>query len=123
LTNEEVIYVSKILLKKITLYSLPAIFMATLSIISSSKSAADGKGLIFFSLTSYFPMLFFIQGILCSFFNDSILISLGLSIITFIAIMLIYLNSTALGYIFVYLAFWGIGYGIVFLSRKLSSNK
>lgn len=94
----------------------PTFFMTIITIISFSNifyvNGIDFKGLIVISLLFIFPFLFLIQGIKSSINNTNIFLSIGVSLLTFIILMLKFLNSSASIYIFIYLVFGAIGYVI-----------
>jgi hypothetical protein len=108
----------------ITLF--PALFMNIIAIVSFSNmsnfNSIDFKGIFILSLILLFPLLFLIQGIICARYNINAFISLGASILGFIILMLVYLNDSAVIYIFTYLIFGIMGYLITKICRKLSKK-
>lgn len=76
----------------------------------------DWKGLIVLSLLALFPLFFLLQGILAAVTNTNILLSTGISTVTFIVLMFVYMNISAAVYIIMYLLAALIGYGI---TRKI----
>lgn len=93
---------------------IPAFFMTIIVIVSFSNmrnfNGIDYKGIFILSLILLFPLLFFLQGILCPISNTNVFLSLGVSILNFIILMMVYLNDSALIYIFIYIACGVIGY-------------
>lgn len=101
----------------------PTFFMTILMILfsfSNETKGVDFKGLLIISLIFIFPLLFLLQGIKSSINNTNIIMSIGVSIFTFIVFMIIYLNSSAIMYIFIYLVFGAIGY---ILTNYIMKNK
>lgn len=76
------------------------------------------KGLVLNSLMIYYPILFLLQGSACSLLKTNIFISLGFSIATFIIVLLIWLNSSAMFYIFAYYIIGFIGYRVTQFFKK-----
>ncbi|WP_216828532.1 hypothetical protein [Alkalihalobacterium elongatum] len=97
---------------------LPSILIILLSVLSFSEVTANIKGLFILSLLLIFPILFVLQGVACALGKGSLVVSLLFSTITFIVILIIYLNSSALIYIFIYIVSGLIGYGIIKLFQK-----
>lgn len=86
-------------------------------------NGTDFKGLFIISLITLFPLLFLIQGILSNITNTNIFLCLGLSVLNFIILLLIYMNNSAYLYIFIYLAFGIAGYTGNKIIRKIKSLK
>ncbi|RDY26539.1 hypothetical protein CHL78_012865 [Romboutsia weinsteinii] len=106
--------------KDIGIIIFPSILMILATIISFGEisfiSHLDVKGFFVLSLVLIFPTLIFMQGILSGKNRINIFLSLGISLVTFIVIMVIYLNTSASIYIGVYIISWSLGY---FLSKLL----
>lgn len=105
----------------------PGLFMTIITITSFSNIlesySAYFKGLFILSLILLFPFLFLIQGIICALSLTNIFWALGVSIFSFITLMVIYLNSTALIYILIYLILGITGYLINnYITKGNSSN-
>ena len=83
----------------------------------------DFKGLFIVSLILLFPLLFLLQGIVCALSNNNVFLTLGVSILVFIILMMIYLNSSAFIYILIYLIFGIIGYLTTIFILKVKSSK
>lgn len=99
---------------------LPALTMVILAFVSFSNFFDDlvTKGLIINSLILIYPLLFFLQGIVTALLKSNLFLSLGISTVTLIIIIVIWLNMSAVVYPFVY-GFAGLlGYGIVRLIQK-----
>lgn len=100
----------------------PALVMIIVSTIAFTDilniSDIDAKGLIIIGMVLIFPISFLIQGILCALTNTNMILSLGLSISAYIVIMFIFLNDLSIGYTFIYLIAWLIGYFITKFLRK-----
>lgn len=92
----------------------PSILMILATIISFGEisfiSHLDVEGFFVLSLVLIFPTLIFMQGILSSKNRINIFLSLGISLVTFIVIMVICLNTSASIYIGVYIISWSLGY-------------
>lgn len=82
----------------------------------------DFEGIFILSIIFLFPLLFFIQGLIAPITNTNIILSLGVSTLNFIVLMMIYLNDSALIYIWVYLTSGIIGYIISKCIMKKSSK-
>jgi hypothetical protein len=104
----------KNLLIKLTTY-LPAIIMIILAFLSFSNILDETfrKGLIINSLILYYPSLFFLQGIVTAFINANVYVNVGLSLLVYIFILLVWLNSSALIYIVIYLISFFLGYWVI----------
>ncbi|NYF25497.1 hypothetical protein [Sporosarcina sp. JAI121] len=70
------------------------------------------------SLLIIYPALFLIQGVLTAICKSNIFISLGVSVLGFLVTIFTWANSSAIGYVFVYLLVGLVGYGIVRLFKK-----
>lgn len=106
----------------------PAFFMTIIVIVSFSNmsnfNGIDYKGIFILSIILLFPLLFFLQGIICPISNTNVFLSLGVSILNFIILMMVYLNDSALIYIFIYIACGAIGYLISnSIVKRLSKYK
>ena len=105
----------------------PSLFMTIITIVSFSNmlnfNGIDFKGIFIVSLILLFPLLFLIQGIMSAINNTNVLLSMGISILTFIILMMVYLNESAFIYILIYLVFGIIGYIITDIIVKIKSSK
>lgn len=105
----------------------PAVFMTIITIVSFLNmlnfNSIDFKGIFIASLILLFPLLFLLQGIICVISNTNVLLSLGVSILNFIILMMVYLNDSAFIYVLVYLTFGAIGYIITKFIIKIKSSK
>ncbi len=105
----------------------PALFMTIITMILFSNmfsfSEINIKEISIVSLILLFPLLFLIQGILSAVNNINILFTLGVSILNFIILMIVYLNDSAFIYILIYLAFGIVGYIITNIIVKVKSSK
>jgi hypothetical protein len=72
----------------------------------------------FISLLVFYPAIFFIQGVITAVLKGNVFISLGVSILGFVVTILLWANSSAIGYIFVYLLVGFLGYGVIRLFQK-----
>lgn len=103
---------------------IPVIIMFVLAY--SSFAIEDdllATGLILNSLIIYFPVIFLIQGIVCALLRSNVFMSLGISALAFIVVLIIWLNSSAIIYIFVYLVIGFIGYGVTRWLQGKSTSK
>jgi len=109
-------------IKNILTVLFPAVIMVTVMMVSFSNmgnhSGIDFKGIVGLSLSVLFPLLFILQGIFSYISNTNVFLSLGLSIICFIALMMAYLNDSASLYILVYLLIGLVGYMITKFTLK-----
>lgn len=102
----------------------PTLFIAILGGLCSLDNVMGVKSILILSLIFLLPLLFLIQGIKSAINNTSIIISIGVSTLSFIIFMFIHLNSSVIIYIFIYLAFEIVGYMITnFIQKnKLKNN-
>ena len=116
--------------KNVSIILFPAILMSLLTVVSFSNmdiynaTGFDFKGFFIISLLLLFPLLFLIQGILCAINNANIVIIVfeyGISILSYIILMKIYLNDSAFIYILIYSALWIAGYIITYIVSKIKS--
>jgi hypothetical protein len=111
--------------KNVVTVLFPLLFMTVITVISFSNmldfNGIDFKGIFILSLILLFPFLFLLQGIICAINNTNIFLSLGVSILNFIILLIIYLNDSAVIYIFIYLTFGAIGYLITKSIAKIKS--
>jgi len=115
--------------RSIIVILFPALVMAIVSIISSNQmfglSDLDAKSLIIAGLVLIFPVLFVVQGVLCAVTRSKVILSIVVSIVTYIVIMFVFLNSSAFVYLIVYLGMWAIGYRIgkyMIRSKDITNN-
>src|SRR5690606_19827370 len=94
------------------------IFMVACVTFIISDDLASGSW-AFSSLMIFYPTLFFLQGSACSLVRGNIFVSLGISIVAYIIVLLIWMNSSAIFYIFAYLLIGFLGYGITHLIKKV----
>lgn len=76
-------------------------------------------GLILNSLIVYYPLLFLLQGIACALLQSNIFVSLCVSVVAFLIVLFVWLNSSAAIYIIGYVIVWFIGYGITQLVKNM----
>ncbi|MDR6999935.1 hypothetical protein [Neobacillus niacini] len=67
----------------------------------------------FLSLIIIYPLLFLLQGVVTAMLNSSILLTLAVSVFGFLVTVLLWANSSAFGYVIVYLLIGFLGYGLV----------
>lgn len=100
--------------KQIISIWFPGVFMSIITIYTLSGlfkvDSVEAKGVFLFSLIIVFPVLFLLQGIICAITASGVVLNIGVSIGTYVALMLIYLNSSAIAYVFIYGIAWVIGY-------------
>ncbi|OAB42375.1 hypothetical protein PGLA_11910 [Paenibacillus glacialis] len=113
--------------KNIIITLFPALVMAIISIMTStnmfSLSDLEAKSLIIDGLVIIFPVVFILQGVSCAITHTNVILSLSVSIITYLVIMFVFLNSSAFIYVFVYVFIWTIGYWITRCLIKSKSPK
>jgi hypothetical protein len=99
---------------------LPAILMISLAVISFTDilNAIDAKGIFIIGLLLLFPLLFLGQGMACGRGKGNIVLSLLVSTVTFVIIILIFLNSSALFYIVLYILVSLFGYGLARFTKR-----
>lgn len=102
---------------------LPSILMFSLAVISFTDilNTMDAEGIFIIGLLLLFPLLFLGQGIACGRGKGNIVLSLLVSTVTFVIIILIYLNSTALFYVAPYLVVGLFGFGLAHFTKRPSS--
>lgn len=106
-------------MKKISLIinSFPSVIMILIMVLSFEHISVSSYGLhwkdiLILSLVAFFPFLFIVQGAVCALTKTNIFLPLTLSIVTFIILMVIYLNYSSAIYIPIYFIAWFIGYGM-----------
>lgn len=102
----------------------PSIILVLITMISFNPieltKNLDLNGFFILSLVLIYPTMLFIQGILVSKNKASIILSFGLSIITFTIIMVVLLNTSASIYFALYIFSWLLGY---FISKILFNKE
>ncbi len=99
-------------------------FITVFTFLSADTNLGMMLKMIFaLSLMVLFPLMFLIQGIRCALARVNVVLSLGISSLTFLLLIAIYLNSTAYPYLFVYLSCGLMGYVISFSVLKFKDNK
>lgn len=90
----------------------PTFFMTIMTITASTPNTVnvDFKSILVLSSLLIFPLLFLLQGIICALGNINVLLSLGVSILDFLILVMIYLNDSAFFYVPIYLMLGTIGY-------------
>ena len=102
----------------------PSLIMILISIISLIDiSHMDLKGLFIVSIVVLFPLLILIQGMLVSLNKTNIILALLTSILTFIGVMLILMQTFEIIYIRYYIISFAIGYLISKILMKLKLLK
>lgn len=97
------LFTKKIFLKYlITIF--PALAILSIGMISFNINVdnLDLKGLFIISLILLFPLLFLIQGLFSSKLNINYPLSLLISLVSFILILVVYMNSSAYIYLIAY---------------------
>jgi hypothetical protein len=108
--------------KMITTF-LPSFIMLSIATVTFTD-ILDIKGLFVIGLLLIFPILFLGQGVACGFEKGNILVSLVASTVTFFVIIMVFLNSSDLMYIVLYLVVALFGFGIsVFAKKNISKGK
>ncbi|OAB37045.1 hypothetical protein PMSD_09580 [Paenibacillus macquariensis subsp. defensor] len=115
--------------RNIIVILFPALVMAIIAIITFTQmfglSDLNAKSLIIAGLVLIFPVLFVLQGVLCAVTRSKVILSIVVSIVTYIIIMFVFLNSSAFVYLIVYLGMWAIGYWIgkyMIRSKDITNN-
>ncbi|KPI52777.1 membrane protein [Clostridioides difficile] len=83
----------------------------------------QSKGIFVIGLVLIFPISFFIQGIVCALNKISWILSLIVSLSTYIVLMYIFLNDSAYIYVLLYAAFYMIGHITAKLYYKIKTFK
>lgn len=99
---------------------VPAIVMFVLAYFAFA--AADDlytTGLILNALIIYFPLLFLLQGIVCASVRGNIFVSLGVSVVAYIIVIFVWLNSSAAVYVIAYVVVWFIAYGVARIIQNM----
>lgn len=109
---------------KIISVLLPTLIMILLSLLfipndtSSSFNKIDFKGLSILIIILFYPSLFFIEGVAVACTKTNPILALVISLLTFIIILFIFLNSSALIYAVIYSLIYLLGYSITKLCLK-----
>ena len=116
--------------KNIGTIIFPSILMIIITIISFANipiiSDLDVKGFFILSLVLIIPTLIFLQGILSAKYKVNIFLSLGITLVTFVSIMVICLNTSVFIYIGIYIISWILGYilsKLLFCKRDLRDSR
>lgn len=111
-------------IEKLVVILAPSALIFILTILSFTHFLA-GMGLIVISLMFLFPLLFFLQGIYSAKKKVNILLSSITSIASYLIILFVFLNETALIYLapYIVLVFLGYFFTIKYLPRKTNSAK
>lgn len=104
---------------------LPTFFMTIITITVSTPNTinVDLKSIFVLSLLLIFPLLFLLQGIICALGNINVFLSLGVSILDFLILVMIYLNDSVFFYGPIYLMLGTIGYLTAKFSFKFKAFK
>jgi len=86
-------------------------------------SGIDYEGIVILSLLFLFPLLFLLQGIFSALSSTNVFLSLGVSILCFIILMMVYLNDSAALYILIYLVIEFLGYSSTKFILKIKRGK
>ena len=109
--------------KSVVTVLFPAVFMIIITIVGFFNkldfNGIDYKSIFILTLTLLIPLLFLLQGIISAITNTNIFLSLGVSILYFILLMIVYLNESASIYILIGLALGAVGYLITKLIVKI----
>ena len=99
----------------------PSVIMVLITLISFSNifEALISHGIFVLSLMLIFPLSFFIQGVLGGYSTLNVHIALSISLVTFIVIVAVALNSSAYVYVPLYLLTGLMGYGLALLFKKI----
>ncbi|MCC0643533.1 hypothetical protein [Clostridioides sp. ZZV14-6150] len=81
------------------------------------------KGIFVIGMVLIFPIAFLIQGIVCVLSKTNLILSLVVSLITYIILMYIFLNDSAYIYVLLYAAFYMIGYITTKICQKMKIFK
>lgn len=103
-------------MKKSNIFSIifPTVIMVLmfLTFVTDIFNLADvqSKSIFVVGMVLIFPISFLIQGIICVLNKTSWILSLIVSLLTYIVLMYIFLNDSAYIYVLLYTAFYMIGY-------------
>lgn len=100
---------------------IPPFIMLIFAYVSFSGLLDDleSTSLIINALLLVYPVLFFLQGFITGLLKSNIFLSFGISVATFLVITFVWLNTSALFYVVVYVLSGTVGYGIVRLLQKV----
>lgn len=103
---------------------LPSAIMLIIALISFAEllDSLDAMGLFIIGLLLIYPLLFLGQGVACAFGKGNIFLSITVSSITFVIIVFVFLNSSALMYIVLYLIIAFFAYGITLFSQRIQNK-
>jgi hypothetical protein len=69
-----------------------------------------------------FPFLFILQGLYARFLKSNLLYALSSAVASYIIVVFIWLNSSALDHLFFYIPFYLLGYGVMHLIKWRSAR-
>ena len=112
--------------KNISIALFPIIIMILVCFIKKSSifkfSPMDLKGLLIVNVVLIFPIIFLIQGIIASVNDGNKIISLGVSLISYLVYLILIMKEAALMYIVFYFVWYVLGSFIGSLIKKYSSK-
>jgi len=92
---------------------LPTLFMMILAALAfAGTDDLFTHELALTSLVIYYPILFILQGIVCSWLRTNIILSLASSIVGYFLVLIFWLNFTGTIYLLVYITVWFVAYGV-----------
>ena len=112
--------------KNISIALFPTIIMILICFIEKSSifkfSPMDLKGLLIVSVVLIFPIIFLIQGIIATANNTNKIVSLGVSLISYLVYLVRIMKEAALMYIVFYFVWYVLGIFVGTLIRKYSGK-
>lgn len=113
--------------KNIITMLFAAFFMVLITIICYTNmgefSRIDFAAVFMLSLTVIYPILFLLQGIICALNKTNVFLALGISIFSFVVLLIVYLNSSAFVYILIYTSLGVLGYLVAYFIKKFKPSK
>lgn len=92
---------------------LPTLFMMILAVVAfAGIDDLFTHELALTSLVIYYPLLFILQGMACSWLRANMIFSLGTSILGYVLVLFFWFNFSALVYLIVYIIVWFVAYGV-----------
>lgn len=112
--------------KNTSIALFPTVIMILICFIQRSSifkiRSMDLKGLLIVSIVLIFPMVFLIQGIVATANNANKIVSLGVSLISYLVYLIFTMKEIALMYIVFYFVLYMVGVFIGILIRKYMIN-
>lgn len=80
----------------------PLLILLLMFLAFNNANDLTSMGLTFNSLMVFYPLIFLFQGIFSALLKSNIYLTITISLLSFVLVIFIWLNSSALGYVLVY---------------------